>query len=384
MEQKGKPKKSKKSEKSETSEKLEKPVHPIIKAINEKFGKIIIRRASDPLFRIRKISTGVVRLDKVLGGGYPVGRIIEIYGSFSTCKTRLALEAIKNFLDAFPDVKAIFIDTEGTFDPKWAIDIGIDLDRLEIVSPAASQDSLNGHEIVDIVQGLIATKDYCCIVIDSSAAMLPKEEEGKSAAMEAQQPGNQARMMSAAMRRWVSLNTGHCSVFLINQVREKIGAFVGGLTTPGGRAVGFYASVRLELRKASDIVSEEKAWDDERDMLTDQKVIIGARVAVKVTKEKTGGAQLSKTTFDYLFENSEIDNVAGALSLALQIGLVKKSGAWFSYLKQADIKAQGRDAFKRKVVETGAIEEIKEIVLDSEKVKEWLDYLEDTEDQNDC
>ena len=303
---------------------MNKTLTEVINSINKDLGKGSIRtfNDSDIELDIDFIPTGSINLDLALGiGGYPKGRIIEIYGQESSGKTTLTLHAIAE--EQNKGGTAAFIDAEHSFDPTYAESLGVDLEKLIISQPD------NGEQALEIADRLSRSGQVSLIIIDSVAALTPKAEiEGE---MGDSKMGLHARLMSQALRKMNgSLYKNKCTIIFINQLREKIGVMFGNPeTTTGGNALKFYASVRLDIRKQSQPI---KDGDD----------AIGSRVKVKVVKNKVA-PPFKTAEFDIIYGEG-ISMVSELIDIAVQKEIIKKAGSWYSYNETK--LGQGKDAVK--------------------------------------
>lgn len=300
----------------------EKALETALRQIEKQFGKgAVMRLGQNPAMQIDAISTGSLTLDMALGiGGLPRGRITEIYGPESSGKTTLALHCIAEAQKA--GGTAAFIDVEHALDPVYASALGVDIDSLLVSQPDTGEDAL------EITEALVRSGAIDIIVVDSVAALAPKAEiEGE---MGSTHVGVQARLMSQALRKLTgSISKLNCVAIFINQLREKVGVVYGSPeVTPGGRALKFYSTVRIDVRKGEPIKNGSE--------------IIGSRTKAKVVKNKIA-PPFKVAEFDIMYGEG-ISRVGELLDLAVMADVVKKSGAWFSYKENR--LGQGRDKVK--------------------------------------
>ena len=329
----------------EIDEGKKKALQLVLDKMDKAYGKGTVMRMGDKAIdeNIAVISSGSLGLDLALGvGGYPRGRIIEIYGPESSGKTTLAIHAIAEAQKA--GGLAAFVDAEHAFDRYYAEKLGVDVENLIISQPD------NGEQALEIADNLIRSGAIDIIVIDSVAALTPKAEI--DGAMGDSQMGLQARLMSQALRKLTgTINKTNCTAVFINQLRDKIGITFGSPeTTTGGNALKFYASVRIDIRRATPIKDSNGE-------------LLGNLTRVKVVKNKVA-PPFRKTEFDIMYGEG-ISREGEILDLAVDLDIVKKSGSWYSY---GDTKlGQGRDSVKGVIKDNPELSEELEI-----KIKEAL------------
>jgi recombination protein RecA len=319
---KSSPKAQQAKEQEATGDRREKALDAALKQIEKNYGVgSIMRLAPDKIRAVSGISTGALSLDLALGGaGVPRGRICELFGPEGSGKTTLALHVIASAQKA--GGVAAFIDAEHAMDPTWARKLGVNLEQLLVSQPDT------GEHALEICELLVRSNAVDVIVIDSVAALIPKAEiEGE---MGDQHVGLQARLMSQAMRKLVgAISKSRTCMIFINQIRMKIGVMFGNPeTTPGGRALKFYSSVRIDVRRINTIKEGEAS--------------IGTRVRARVVKNKVA-PPFRQAEFDMMFDCG-ISTLGDLVDLAATHGVVEKQGAWFSF---GDVRlGQGRESAK--------------------------------------
>lgn len=323
-----------------------KALETALSQIEKQFGKgAVMRLGQSEAMQVDSISTGSLSLDLALGiGGLPRGRIIEIYGPESSGKTTLALHCVAEAQKIGGN--AAFIDVEHALDPVYASALGVDVDSLLVSQPDT------GEQALEITESLVRSGAIDVIVVDSVAALVPKAEiEGE---MGDSHVGLQARLMSQALRKLAgAISKSNCIAIFINQLREKVGIVYGNPeVTPGGRALKFYSSVRIDIRKIETLKSGNE--------------LIGSRTRAKVVKNKIA-PPFREAEFDVMY-GSGISREGELLDLAVKLDIVKKSGSWFSYKNEK--LGQGRDKVKE------VFKEKKDLSSEiEEKVKENVDKL---------
>ena len=314
--------------------------------LEKSYGKGVVMKLGDKVVEdIEAIPTGSIGLDTILGvGGYPRGRVVEIYGPESSGKTTLTIHDIAEVQKQ--GGIAAFIDAEHAFDAGYASSLGVNIDNLLISQPD------NGEQALEIADHLISSGAVDLVIVDSVAALTPKSEiEGE---MGDSKMGLHARLMSQALRKLTStINKTGCTLIFINQLRMKIGVMFGSPeTTTGGNALKFYSSVRLDIRRIGAIKNGDE--------------VIGNRTRVKVVKNKVA-PPFKKVEFDIMFGKG-VSRSGEVLDMAVDSDVVKKSGSWFSY---EDTKlGQGRDAVKTMLEDNPELmSELEEKIKESHKVK---------------
>ena len=319
---------------ADANEAKKKALQLTLDKLDKTYGKgAVMKLGDEPIEEVEAISSGSIGLDLALGvGGYPRGRVIEIYGPESSGKTTLTLHAIAECQKA--GGIAAFIDAEHAFDRFYAEKLGIDLSELIISQPD------HGEQALEIADNLIRSGAVDIVVIDSVAALTPKSEiEGE---MGDSKMGLHARLMSQALRKLTgSISKTNCTVFFINQLREKIGVMFGNPeTTTGGNALKFYASVRLDIRRSTQIKSSDAE-------------VMGNKTRVKVVKNKVA-PPFRTTEFDIMYGEG-ISKMGEIIDLGVNYEIIKKSGSWFSY---GDTKlGQGRDAVRNLLLDNPELQD---------------------------
>ena len=342
-------KKGKSFQVPETKEEKKKALAGVIAQIEKNFGKgAIIKLGSNTTMKVDAIPTGSMSLDLALGiGGVPRGRIVELYGPESSGKTTVALHIIAEAQKQGGEVA--FVDVEHALDPKYARAIGVDVDNLLVSQPNS------GEEALEIVEALVRSGAIDVVVLDSVAALTTKAEIDGN--MGDSNVGQLARLMSQAMRKLTPiLSKTNCVAVFINQIREKIGVMYGNPeTTPGGRALKFYSSVIIDVRKGEPIKEGSEQ--------------IGNRTKIKIKKNKVA-PPFKECEFDLIFGQG-ISRMGEVLDIAVELDIIKKSGSWFSY--DGNKLGQGRDKVKAILKDNpDMLKEIEEKIMNSKDALEAM------------
>ena len=340
-------------DKKEIKEKKNRALNDAIKAIEKTYGKGAVMKLGDrAAVDVDTIPTGSLLLNNALGvGGYPKGRIIEIYGPESSGKTTLTLHAIAEVQKQ--GGTCAFIDAEHAIDPIYAKNLGVNIEELILSQPDS------GEQGLEIAETLVRSGAIDLVVVDSVAALVPQMELDGD--IGDQQMGLQARLMSKALRKLSGvMNKTDCTIIFINQLREKIGTMYGNPeTTTGGRALKFYSSIRLEIRK--------------KEVLKNGSEIIGAKTRIKVTKNKVA-PPFKEILIDILFGKG-IDSIGEILDLAVEKDIIDKSGAWYSY--KGEKIGQGRENTKNYLANNKELlDEVIQLLENNKDIEEKENELE--------
>jgi recombination protein RecA len=311
----------------------------LMKMVNKKFGEGTVALASDEKWKISKIPTGILSIDYLTQGGFPRGRYVEMFGNSAVGKTAVAISLIASAQKL--GMNCLFMDSEKSFNPAFAEGLGVNLDILTFHSQKY------GNMLMDIVETYLRSEIYDVIVIDSISALLPKSEMEKN--MDAGSYGmEQAKLMSAALRRLTAANKDTVIVF-INQQRDAVGGSMFGprSVTSGGRAMSFYAGMRLELVRTESIKRKSKVLDLSKGDDVEKDIVKGHRVVVKVNKNKVGGpAPQSEGTFVFDYDLEDIDPVEDLIWIGRDCGWIQKSGDYWALTGFEDERKNGRPRFK--------------------------------------
>lgn len=314
-------------------------IEETLELIEKKFGKGIVRKYGDaPDADVEVVPTGNPSLDKALGiGGLPKGRIVEVYGPEASGKTTLTLHVLSECQKAGGTVA--FVDAEHALDPNYAISLGVKMDDVILSQPDS------GEQALEVVEALVRSEEVDVVVVDSVAALVPRSElDGE---MGDASVGVQARLMSQAMRKLTAITSKfNCLVIFINQVREKIGVMYGSNEiTTGGRALRFYSSVRLDIRRIG--------------ALKDGENVVGNKTKVKIVKNKFS-APYKEVELDLIFGEG-LSKESDLLNIAVEKNIITKKGAWFSYNDKNF--AQGRENARKALKDTEFFNEVREKVI---------------------
>jgi recombination protein RecA len=294
----------------------QKRIREVAGQLEKRYKKQVLFLASDSRFKIRRISTGILMLDRLMGGGVPIGRTVEWYGPLSSAKSLAVWMTIAEAQRR--GMACALADTEKSFDPKFAKHLGVDVDSLFMIG-----DLEKGEEVIDYLEVLIRSGEFGLAAIDSVDALVPKAEMEKSA--EENTMGRKGQLTSRMMRKLTAVNNGNCTLILTNQVRDQIGIMYGNPEKPGGgRAIGHYASQRVVFRQGEKIYEEMVVGRKTK------KVAIGHAVNLQISKDKTGSKLFSTGEFKYYTRDQRIDVEDQLLSLGLIDGIIEQTGNRYS------------------------------------------------------
>lgn len=345
-------------------------------AINKHFGPGTIEKASADKFAVKRLPFGILSIDWRMGGGVARGRHTEIYGPNNVGKTYATLCLIAR--TQADGGRCAFVNVEDTFDKKFAAHIGVDLEALDLIPHR------HGNQVVDIMQTLISSGLYDVVACDSIAALLPKSELDVD--MEAGSYGTaQAKLMSAALRRLTTVNTGRTAVVWINQIREAIGVSFGKRTrTSGGMAMSFYATTRIEMVKTEVLKRTAPVVNQKTGTTTRGKIPVGHRALVRIEKDKSGIRPLSETTFVFNYDQGRHDHIEDLIYIGLITGLIHKKGDLKWWVDGYDDHViSGRAKFKAWLKTNSEVaEELEGEIWDNLPDSDWED-LDDEEEVED-
>lgn len=339
----------------------DKEIEKLVNSINSECKDETLIRVGDVISHVEVLSSGSIAIDRAIGvGGFPLGRLVEIFGPEACGKTTITLNAIAEAQKA--GKRCVFLDAEHALSPQLACGCGVDWDELLFAQPKY------GEQAFTVAEKLISSGKIHMLVVDSVAALIPKAElEGE---MDDQQMAAQARMMGKGIRKLVSaINKNKCVVIFINQIREKVGVIYGNKeTTPGGRALKFQASLRLEVKRTESI--------------TENKEIIGNKVRVKVVKNKV--APPYKAALVELIYGKGVDNTKDIINVATEYGIVEKRSSHYKYADDDNVKGNGMENFIQSAKEQDKLKEIENktrMAMESAPVKPTI--IEEEEDDFD-
>lgn len=366
------PKGATKQKSGKATKKAEKKATPasIAAKINKHYKKPVLRLASDPIFQITRIPSGVLAVDYLTKGGFARNRHNEIFGSANVGKTALTYRFIA--MAQSLGLNCAFFDVENGFDPKFAASLGVDLSKLYM------GEHEYGNQLIDIMTAELYSGVFDVIVLDSIAALLPKGEYEK--ATEAGSFGAEhAKLMSTALRKLTAANKRTCIVY-INQTRDNLGVIFGKRSnTTGGRAMGFYAGMRIEMVRTEAIKRPGRVIDPAKGDEARKPVIKGHRILLKVDKNKTGGAKnADEGTLVFDYDLGNFDPIEDLIYIGRRFGWIKKSGDTWSLVRHPKSKKKGRANFKKWLVKSGAADTLKKWIITAG----WDDEDDDDEEED--
>lgn len=345
----------------------------IASAINTAMKKDVVRMATDPKFRVERIPTGSLTMDRITGGGFARGRHIEIFGDYSAGKSYITYRTM--VLAQERGELCAIVDAEKVFDEDWYRKMGGDPDKLLYFRPNTAEELI--EVLMLFAQGAPEIQDVAIVGIDSVATLLPQEELAKAPTDGEDRTASRARMMSRLLRRVTTVNDNTLFIWT-NQLIDKVGGY-GGTTTPGGRALKFYASARIEMRKMDRVKKPRKVASKGKIITKD--VPVGYWVAIRAEKQKTARPE-AESMFFFDLDRACIDREAEMIHLGLEDGIITRSGNTFSYVDADGVVWSGLETkFKKIIRENDALSDEIEFVL-TENTREKM-FTEATDDDGD-
>ncbi len=319
-------------------------------SLEEVLKKYNVRKASDAYYQLRRVPTGCLAFDRLIGGGLPLGRYTEVYGQQSVLKTTIAARAVSAFQKAFLDTEILWIDSEGSYDPAWMGLHGVDNDRVSIIKTDTGEDTI---EVVDVA---MQSRAFSLFVIDSISALTPTRELEYDPQDDSKAMGAAGKMTSQMMRRWTRhLDNEHNAMYIINQQRDKIGVSFGDPSvTTGGRAIPYYAGVRVELRNGEKQREDVVRTAPGSGKGTKRRIVVSRTINMRVEKDKCGPRE--NATQALLLDTRDvpfIDEEDSILTIGIEDGLVERNGAKVTLFpgSSREHSVQGWDNAKRYLVE---------------------------------
>jgi len=286
-----------------------------------------LRLANDPYFTIHRVPTGILAFDRLTGGGIPLGRYTEIYGNYSTLKSYISSVACAAFIKEFPDKRVMWVDSEGSFDSEWIERAGVDLDRIDVISKPRT-----GEAMTEILEIAMLSRGYCLFVVDSIASLMPQRETEYDAGEANKAVGSAGRMTSGMMRRLTRYNQNDCAFIMINQVRDAIGVVFGDPSKPtGGRAIPFYAGIRIDFRRG-ETIKKDVTLTGQGGKQQKRSETVARIINMRIEKDKTGSQENATSLIMWKPKEGEIDEEESILILGMSDGIVKRAASSITLL----------------------------------------------------